>query len=58
MNPVACCGFEAAAELQAAKARVGALMHTTPCAYLIFSQKTGHKISIKSTNGNGHTHSK
>jgi hypothetical protein len=37
--------IEAAAELEAAKARVGVLMRTTPCEYLIFSQKTGHKIS-------------
>ena len=43
--------IEAVAELEAAKARVGALMQTTPCEYLIFSQKTGHKISIKPTNG-------
>jgi hypothetical protein len=43
--------IEAAAELEAAKARVGALMQTTPCEYLIFSQKTGHKISIEPTNG-------
>jgi hypothetical protein len=50
--------IEAAAELEAAKARVGALMQTTSCEYWIFSQKTGHKISIKSTNGNVHTHSK
>jgi hypothetical protein len=50
--------IEAAAELEAAKARVGALMQTTQCEYLIFSQKTGHKISIKATHGNGHTHSK
>lgn len=41
--------IEAAAELEAAKARVGALMQTTPCEYLIFFQETGHKISIKPT---------
>ena len=43
--------IEAVAELEGAKARVAALMQTTPCEYLIFSQKTGHKISIKPTNG-------
>jgi hypothetical protein len=43
--------IEAAAELEGAKARVAALMQTTPCEYLIFSQKTGHKILIKPTNG-------
>ncbi len=47
--------IEAVAELQAAKARVAALMQTTACEYLIFSQKTGHKISIKPTNGNGNS---
>ena len=45
--------IEAAAELEVAKARVAALMRATPCEYLIFSQQTGHKISIKPTNGNG-----
>ena len=50
--------IEAAAELEAAKARVAALMRTTPSEYLIFSQKTGHKISIKPTNGNGNSASK
>jgi hypothetical protein len=50
--------IEAAAELDAAKARVAALMQTTPCEYLIFSQKTGNKISIKPTNGNGDSASK
>jgi hypothetical protein len=39
--------IEAAAELDAAKARVAALMQSTPCEYVIFSQKTGRKISIK-----------
>jgi hypothetical protein len=43
--------IEAAAELEAAKARVAALMQTTPCEYPIFSQKTGHKISIKPSDG-------
>jgi len=43
--------IEAVAELEGAKARVAALMQTAPCEYLIFSQKTGHKISIKPTNG-------
>jgi hypothetical protein len=50
--------IEAAAELDAAKARVAALMQSTPCEYLIFSQKTGNKISIKPTNGNGDSASK
>ncbi len=43
--------IEAVAELEAAKARVAALMQVKPCEYLIFSQKTGNKISIKPTNG-------
>ena len=43
--------IEAAADLGIAKARVAALMQAKPCEYLIFSQKTGHKISIKPTNG-------
>jgi len=43
--------IEAVAELEGAKARVAALMQTTPCEYLIFSQKASHKISIKPTNG-------
>src|SRR5580692_5274055 len=42
--------IEAVAELEPAKARVAALMQTTPCEYLISSQKTGHKISIKPLN--------
>jgi hypothetical protein len=50
--------IEAVAELEAAKARVAALMQSTPCEYLIFSQKTGHKISIKPTNGKGDSDSK
>jgi hypothetical protein len=50
--------IEAVPEVEAAKARVAMLMQTTPCEYLIFSQKTGHKISIKPTDGNGHTDSK
>jgi hypothetical protein len=45
--------IEAATELEAAKARVAALMQANPCEYLIFSQKTGNKISIKPTIGNG-----
>ena len=44
--------IEAAADLGIAKARVAALMQAKPCEYLIFSQKTGHKISIKPTDGN------
>jgi len=43
--------IEAVAELEGAKARVAAWMQTTPCEYLILSQKAGHKISIKPTNG-------
>ena len=46
------CWIEAVADLGIAKARVAALMQAQPCEYLIFSQKTGHKISIKSTDGN------
>jgi hypothetical protein len=42
--------IEAVAELEPAKARVAALMETTPSEYLISSQKTGHKISIKPRN--------
>jgi hypothetical protein len=45
-------------ELEAAKARVAALMQATPCEYLIFCQTTGHKISFKPTNGNGDSASK
>ena len=44
--------IEAVADLGIAKARVAALMQAKPCEYLIFSQKTGHKISIKPTDGN------
>jgi hypothetical protein len=40
---------EAAADIETAKARVAALMQDKPCEYLIFSQKTGNKISIKPT---------
>ena len=50
--------IEAVAELEGAKARVAALMQTTPCEYLILSQKAGHKISIKPTNGKGDSDSK
>jgi hypothetical protein len=49
---------EAVAELEAATARVAALMQARPCEYLILSQKTGNKISIKPTNGNGDSASK
>ena len=42
--------IEAVAELEPAKERVAALMQTTRCEYLISSQKTGHKISIKPSN--------
>ena len=41
--------IEAVAELESAKARVAALMQAKPGEYMIFSQKTGHKISIKPT---------
>jgi hypothetical protein len=41
--------IEAVADLEIAKARVAELMQARPCEYLIFSQKTGHKISIKPT---------
>jgi hypothetical protein len=44
--------IEAVADLDIAKARVAALMQAKPCEYLIFSQKTGHKVSIKPTDGN------
>jgi hypothetical protein len=44
--------IEAVADLGIAKARVTALMQAKPCEYLIFSQKTGQKISIKPTDGN------
>ena len=47
--------IEAASDLEIAKARVAALMQAKPCEYLIFSQKTGHKISIKPTDGNRQT---
>ena len=39
--------IEAAADLDIAKARVAVLMLVKPSEYLIFSQRTGHKISIK-----------
>ena len=41
--------IEAAADLDIAKARVAVLMLVKPCEYLIFSQRTGHRISIKPT---------
>jgi hypothetical protein len=41
--------IEAVADLEIAKARVAELMQAKPCEYLIFSQKTGYKISIKPT---------
>ena len=49
------CWIEAVADLGIAKARVAALMQVKPCEYLIFSQKTGHKISIKPAGGNCET---
>ena len=45
--------IEAVAELEAAKARVTALMQVKPGEYLIFSQKTGRKISIRPPNVDG-----
>jgi hypothetical protein len=44
--------IEAVADLDIAKARAAALMQAKPCEYLIFSQQTGHKISIKPSDGN------
>ena len=44
--------IEAVADLGIAKARVTALMQAKPCEYLMFSQKTGQKISIEPTDGN------
>ena len=41
--------IEAAANLDIAKDRVAVLMLVKPCEYLIFSQRTGHTISIKPT---------
>jgi hypothetical protein len=41
--------IEAAADFDIAKARVAVLMLVKPSEYLIFSQGTGHKISIKPT---------
>ena len=41
--------IEAVADLGIAKAREAALMQAKPCEYLISSQKTGYKISIKPT---------
>ena len=47
--------IEAVPELEAAKARVATLMQTMPCEYLIFSQKTGRKISINPTDVYGNS---
>jgi hypothetical protein len=44
---------EAVAEFEGAKQRVAELMLAAPCEYLIFCQKTGHKTSIKPSDGNG-----
>ena len=44
--------IEAVADPGIAKARVTALMQAKPCEYLMFSQKTGQKISIEPTDGN------
>jgi len=41
--------IEAAADFDIAKARLAVLMLVKPSEYLIFSQRTGHKISIKPT---------
>jgi len=41
--------IEAAADFDIAKARVAVLMLVKPSEYLIFSQRAGHKISIKPT---------
>jgi hypothetical protein len=41
--------IEAVADLEIAKPRVAELMQAKPCESLIFSQKTGYKISIKPT---------
>jgi hypothetical protein len=49
---------EAAADLEAAKARVAALMQVKPCEYLIFAQSTGNEISIKPTNGSSDSDSR
>ena len=43
-----CCGLRLA-DPEIAEARVAELMQANPCEYLIFSQKTGYKISIKPT---------
>ncbi len=39
--------IEAAHELEAARRRVRELIKESPCEYVIFSQKTGHRMSIK-----------
>jgi len=41
--------IEALADLEIAEARVAELMQAKPCEYLIFSQKTSHRISIEPT---------
>jgi hypothetical protein len=38
---------QASSTLEEAQARVAELMTSHPCEYLIISQQTGHKISIK-----------
>jgi hypothetical protein len=43
--------LEACADLEAAKARVAELMQARPCEYMIFSQTTQHKLSIKPSDG-------
>ena len=39
--------LEAAQEFEVAKARVRNLMVTSPAEYVIYSQRTGNKVSIK-----------
>jgi len=43
--------MQASATLEEAKARVAELMRVQPCEYMIISQQTGHKISIKPQGG-------
>ena len=43
--------MQASATLEDAKARVAELMKVQRCEYLIISQQTGHKISIKPEGG-------
>jgi hypothetical protein len=52
-HPTAYCGLRLCLSLRL----LATLMRTTPCEYLIFSQKTGHKISIKPTDVDGNSQS-